>query len=137
MPITDKWVKVTQAFRPTSMVIFPKKGSPCASWGQCLSTFHSSFLKLTCDKPKYIDTVSDMYKNLPSEAKEMAKPSKDCKMWVPSCSSNTSMASPPLCDPWSRRSPKIFLIMIIKKKKDFRKGKTRPNTKSEWENDIK
>lgn len=37
------------------------------------------FRFLTCDNPRYIETVSDMYKNLPSAATDNAKPSRDCK----------------------------------------------------------
>lgn len=33
----------------------------------------------TCDNPKYIDTVSDIYKNRPSAATANAKPSNDWK----------------------------------------------------------
>lgn len=31
----------------------------------------------TCESPKYIDTVSEMYKNRPSDATAKANPSKD------------------------------------------------------------
>lgn len=34
---------------------------------------------LTCDNPKYIETVSDMYRNLPSAATDNANPSNDCE----------------------------------------------------------
>lgn len=33
--------------------------------------------KLTCDNPKYMDTVSEIYRNLPSAATESANPSSD------------------------------------------------------------
>lgn len=32
---------------------------------------------LTCDNPKYIETVSEIYKNLPSAATAKANPSND------------------------------------------------------------
>ena len=32
---------------------------------------------LTCERPRYIETVSDMYRNLPSAATAIAKPSRD------------------------------------------------------------
>lgn len=34
---------------------------------------------LTCDNPKYIETVSEIYKNLPSAATAKANPSNDWK----------------------------------------------------------
>jgi len=34
--------------------------------------------ELTCERPRYIETVSDMYRNLPSAATAIAKPSRDC-----------------------------------------------------------
>lgn len=33
--------------------------------------------QLTCERPRYIETVSDMYRNLPSAATAIAKPSRD------------------------------------------------------------
>lgn len=41
-----------------------------------------------------METVSEMYRNLPSAATDNAKPSNDCNMWVPSCFSNNSNANP-------------------------------------------
>ena len=41
-----------------------------------------------------MDTVSDMYKNLPSAASASANPSSDCRIWVPWCCSNNSNANP-------------------------------------------
>lgn len=35
------------------------------------------FVALTCDNPKYIETVSEMYRNLPSAAIAKANPSRD------------------------------------------------------------
>lgn len=42
--------------------------------------YNLQMLLLTCDKPKYIDTVSDIYKNRPSAATAKANPSNDCKI---------------------------------------------------------
>lgn len=53
-----------------------------SNWQLTLSVWDHNICSyvITCDNPKYIDTVSDIYKNRPSAATANAKPSNDWKL---------------------------------------------------------
>ena len=72
---------------------FPPESYCIVSESQKLIHIYVYSKRITWDNPKYIETVSDTYKNRPSEFNDNAKPSRDCRICVPSCSSKISSAS--------------------------------------------